>query len=115
MSPPLEDLLGSIVARPGVVGAVVATLDGLVMGSVAMVDEDADAVGAVASLLARSLRSSGESSGVLAVAGGRVCVATGEMLVVAALVEDETDSHEVAVMLEPLVAEMETWVRPAER
>lgn len=115
MSPPLEDLLESIVARPGVVGAVVATLDGLVMGSVAMVDEDAEAVGAVASLLARSLRRSGELSGELAVAGGRVCVATGEMLVVAALVEEEIGSDEVTVMLEPLVAEMERWVRPVER
>ncbi|MCM8749472.1 roadblock/LC7 domain-containing protein [Thermomicrobiaceae bacterium CFH 74404] len=114
MTPPLEELLEGVVARPGVVGAVVATLDGLVMGSLAMVDEDADAVGAVASLLARSLRSSGESSGMLAVSGGRVCVAAGEMLVVAALVEDEVDGQEVTAMLEPLVVEMEGWVRPPE-
>ncbi len=111
MGSPLRELLEAVVVRPGVVGALVATVDGLVMAAVAIGGQDADAVGAVASLVGQSLRRSGESWGTLTVSGGWVCVAIGESLVVAALVEDSGDENAVAGSLVPLVAEIEGWMR----
>jgi predicted regulator of Ras-like GTPase activity (Roadblock/LC7/MglB family) len=110
MGAPLQDLLETLVLRCGVVGALVATTDGLVMASVAMEGSDADTVGAVASLVAQALRRAGERSGTLRVSGGGVCVALGEMLVVAALVEDGIDGREVAEALVPLVTRIEGWM-----
>jgi len=114
MDSPLQGLLEEVVLRSGVVGALVATSDGLVMASVAIDGSDADTVGAVASLVAESLRRSGERSGALRVSGGEVCVALGETLVVVALVEDGVDGREVAKALVPLVTRIEGWMEEGE-
>lgn len=114
MSAPLERLLEGVLARPGVVGALVTTLDGLVMSAVAVAGEDAEAVGAVGSMLARTLREKGEQAGQLIVRGGQVCVAVGGTLAVVALVEDGFDSEPVLSALAVVVEAAEGWIRPTE-
>ncbi|WP_038038237.1 hypothetical protein [Thermorudis peleae] len=76
-----------LLAEQAVLGALAATVDGLIIDTLALSAEDAERLGAASALLARHALARGERSGVVALGTGALAFALGERILVAALLD----------------------------
>jgi predicted regulator of Ras-like GTPase activity (Roadblock/LC7/MglB family) len=101
----MDDQLLALLDYQGVLGAVGATRDGLVIGAAGLSGDDAEVVGAAGSTLWSSIEEAGEESGMMEVDGAAIHLVPGSDIAVVVLAESEVPHDAlVPIMKEALEA-----------